>query len=49
MVQIVEPHRQLLELWLDSRPLPRASSSGSSWLSAIIPQTHGSTITYRNI
>ena len=44
--KIVEPRRQLLELLLDSRPLPRASSSGSGWLSAIIPQTHGLAITY---
>ncbi len=39
---------QLLELLLDSRPLPRASSSESGWLSVIIPQTHGLYHVYNN-
>ncbi len=36
---------QLSELSLDSRSLRRASPLGSGWLSAIIPKTHGLTIT----
>ncbi len=48
MYKIVEPRRQLLELLLDSHPLPRASSSGSGWLLAIITQTHGLYRVYNN-
>ncbi len=48
LLKYLQPRRQRLELLLDSRPLPRASSSGSGWLSAIIPQTHGLYHVYNN-